>query len=438
MPSCPMSPPSMLIVGATTLDRLLYVNQYPAADSKAPCTTYEAGGGNAANTASAIGRLQSLSKNRLNVKLLSKVSSDQVGDRLVKELQDYGVDLSSPLFIRSRGRNPVVTIIVTNSSPYTRTCMFDAGTVGTLTIPDLNNADLNAAFENLMHIHSDTRHTDVALSLIQMAKRRTAVPVTVSVDAERDRCTQDFDDLIDLSDLVFTNEHLMQPILIRRLGYNPFDFVEGNDMQQFSFYFNVAMLCYCLTFAHSIGNTSCTTAMAKELIVTRGEFGAVHCTMTSGSESPDISAMKIKRPKHFMKAVQVSRNMIEIVHSTLSESTANAGTGIFHSAGKYEYIIHMVGPPMITKVVDTNGAGDAFIAGYIVSRNCLDNDGSSEDAESRIVFNLQFASWVAGKKIGCTGARGGLPTVMEVEKELGNNFQKMAESLQKLTFDAVS
>jgi sugar/nucleoside kinase (ribokinase family) len=433
-----LSPPSIIIVGAATLDRLLHVNQYPVADSKALCTTYESGGGNAANTASGIGRLQSLSKNGLNVKLLSKVSSDQVGDGLVKELQDYGVDLSSPLFIQSPGRNPVVTIIVTNSSPYTRTCLCDTGTVGTLTVPDLNNVDLNAAFENVTHLHSDTRYTDVALSLVQTAKRRTSVPVTVSVDVERDRYTQDFDDLIDLSDLVFTNEHLMQPILIRRLGYNPFDFIEGENMHQFSFQFNVAMLCYCLIFADSIGKMSSTPAMAKELIVTKGGFGAIHCTMTSGCESPDTSAMKIKRPKHFMKAVQVSRNLIKIVHSIQSQSTENDGTVIIHPAGKYEYTIHMVGPPMIAKVVDTTGAGDAFIAGYIVSRNYLDNDGSLEDAESRTIFNLQFASWVAGKKIGCAGARVGLPTVMEVEKELGNNFLKMAESLQKLIFDAVS
>ena len=422
---------SIIIVGATTLDRLLHVKNYPTADSKAPCISYESGGGNAANTASALARIQPQFKGS-KVKLLSKVSSDQTGDLLVKELQDYGVDLSCPLFIRSQGTNPVVTVIVTNSPPFTRTCFFDPGTVGTLLLSDLKNLNVDDVFDKATHLHSDTRHTDVALYLVQAAKRQRTNPITVSVDVERDRYTKDFDELIDLSDFIFTNEQLMLPIMTRRLGYNPFDSIES-DVQQFRFHLHVAMLYYCLRFTST--SDSSTVLPSKELIVTRGELGAMRCVVVLPSGCKECEVPTIhetnKNLKHSMAVTQVSRGIIRIFHTVKPPSTENARTGSAIHAQQYEYIIHIVGPPKVAKIVDTTGAGDAFIAGYLFIRNYLAKEDVSEDMKT--IFHLQFASWVAGKKIGGVGARMALPKWEgEVEKELGINFQEMSESLQML------
>jgi sugar/nucleoside kinase (ribokinase family) len=427
---------SILIVGATTLDRLLHVTQYPTADSKTSCTTYESGGGNAANTASALARLQIQPHLKgSEVKLLSKVSNDQTGDVLVEELQEYGVDLSCPLFIRSQGTNSVVTVVVTNSPPHTRTCFFDAGTVGTLTLSDLRNINLDVVFENATHLHSDTRHTEVALHLVRAAKYQQSVPIAISVDVERDRLTKDFDELIDLSDIIFTNELLMLPILTRRLGYNPFDSIKC-DERKFCFHLNVAMLCYCLRSTATSDSSSIGTS--KELIVTRGELGAIRCVMViplgwKESNGPSIHETN-KLLTHTMVATQASNSIIRIAHTVQQLLPENAMINSAIPVQQYEYIIHTVGPPKVAKIVDTTGAGDAFIAGHIFSKNYLSRANVSEDAD--MILNLQFASWVAGKKLAGAGARKALPTWEEVRKELGSNVEEMSDSLRKLMPDS--
>ena len=49
---------SILVIGACALDRLLHVPFYPKEDGKILChNTFQCGGGNAANTASSLGRI---------------------------------------------------------------------------------------------------------------------------------------------------------------------------------------------------------------------------------------------------------------------------------------------------------------------------------------------------------------------------------------------
>ena len=275
-------PKSVVVIGAATLDRILHVPTYPKPDTKAACKTFESGGGNAANTASALGRLF-LSSSRTHitdpdhthVKLLSKISTDEIGQALSAELEEYGVDLTSPLCIRAEGTSPVVTVIVTNVRPYTRTCLFDAGTVGTLIPSDLELQGINitAVLDNTIHFHSDTRHTEVALALANEAKIRG---ITISVDCERDRFSAEFDELIDLANIVFTNEDLMETILRRRLDCNhPFEGVvldgDSSDRERFGFYVRVATLCHLLTKLQQWRNTTNENGVTtpKELIVTR-------------------------------------------------------------------------------------------------------------------------------------------------------------------------
>jgi sugar/nucleoside kinase (ribokinase family) len=360
---------SILIIGAATLDRLLYVQEFPNADSKSSCKTQEGGGGNAANTATALGRLLRVRVTsdhhdndnhdnehdnddieqddsdtsstptkqtcRVKVKLLTKISWDEIGNSLVKELHHDGIDLSSPLFLRSRGSSPVVTVIVTTMPPYTRTCLFDPGTVGTLMPNDLiiirggkkndgngiglgNDHDNDNDHENgndndndndnekarvvsdimrqCIHLHSDTRHTEVALILAREASKQG---VPMSVDVERDRRTREFDELVDLAGTVFTNEDLMKSIVLRRLGYDLFGVDVGgfgtvvgthdghgsatecnklvesddNDHAHGCFYCNVVKLCYFLTKRPAAlvesNHHSQEECIDKELIVTR-------------------------------------------------------------------------------------------------------------------------------------------------------------------------
>ncbi len=70
---------------------------------------------------------------------------------------------------------------------------------------------------------------------------------------------------------------------------------------------------------------------------------------------------------------------------------------IFLNKELLEYEIHVVGPPILQgEVVDSTGAGDAFIAGYLWSINTLSKENDQELDIDTIAFRLKMASWVAG------------------------------------------
>lgn len=396
----------ILVIGAATLDRLLYVENYPTADSKSACSTFECGGGNAANTACALGRLLVAAKVDMKINLLTKIATDGVGDFLINELESYNVDTSNPLLVRSIGRSSVCTIIVTKNYPYTRTCLFDAGTIGTLDRNDVISAgDFDELLRGVEHIHSDSRHTEAAALIIKAAKN---LNVRISVDVERDRYTQAFDDIIDYADTVFTTEEaLMRPILERRIGHDPFTICAEDVIEVDEFNFKCIMICYWL---QSIKTTS-NNGFTKEVIITRGERGSVHVKIEA-IESINIlksSDMNVKRT-HSVKIESESPECIQISHLVMHRSKKSDSN--FVGEEKVTYKLTYCGPPKVNKddIVDTTGAGDSFIGGYIYSSSKLCQSGVGFN---NTLFRLKFASWVAGKKILGNGARTTLPTRMK-------------------------
>ncbi len=140
------------------------------------------------------------------------------------------------------------------------------------------------------HLHSDTRHTEVALFL---AKQAHARGIPISVDVERDRFTPEFDALLSLADIVFTNEHLMSSIVSRQLGFDLFGKIDrkkittvhddGNgddcghthyDSDGDDFYCNVARLCHFLSRERTAD---------KELVVTRYETLSLNLLFSNAS-----------------------------------------------------------------------------------------------------------------------------------------------------------
>jgi sugar/nucleoside kinase (ribokinase family) len=183
----------VLVIGACGLDRLLTVPAYPTADAKVRTTAYnEIGGGNAANTATAMALLSGASflrdKNmNIRTKLLTKVGDDYIGKQLIEELKDAGVDLTCPLFrIGEKGTTTGITSIIVSELEQTRTCLHTYGTCGELTLQDVASVNMDEIFEHVVHFHSDSRHTDAALVLAREARKRG---IPVSLDVEKDRNT---------------------------------------------------------------------------------------------------------------------------------------------------------------------------------------------------------------------------------------------------------
>jgi sugar/nucleoside kinase (ribokinase family) len=208
------------------MDRLLSVASYPNADVKIRSTSsHEVGGGNAANTASAIARLSKATLANLagavgpiQVKLLTKLGDDSIRAQLCQELKYDGVDLSSPLFMTGgKGSSTSVTTVIVSDSEQTRTCIYTPGSCGELTQTNVADVDMDEVFRNVVHVHSDTRHTGAALILAREARRRG---LPISVDAEKDRKSAAMDELLDLATIIFSNQDQLRAYLDRRIQDN--------------------------------------------------------------------------------------------------------------------------------------------------------------------------------------------------------------------------
>lgn len=205
----------ILLVGCCGLDRLLTVSKYPRADSKVLSTAYhEIGGGNAANTASAMALLSSASifrNEHFHIKLLTKVGDDYIGQQLKDELEKSGVDTT--LVCRGeKGSTTSFTSVIVSQEEQTRTCIHTPGTCGEFTPADLASENLNDLFANVVHLHSDSRQADLSLMLAKEAHKRD---IPVSVDAEKDRRVKSLDRLLIMADMVFTNSTQIQDYLQR-------------------------------------------------------------------------------------------------------------------------------------------------------------------------------------------------------------------------------
>lgn len=94
---------------------------------------------------------------------------------------------------------------------------------------------------------------------------------------------------------------------------------------------------------------------------------------------------------------------------------------------KTEYRVHQTGVLKNLEIVDTTGAGDAFIGGYVMA-----NIASSNEIEDRVQFALEFGSWVGGRKLEGPGARRALPTGLVVDETLGLNAGIVKNSLREM------
>jgi len=440
--------PIILVVGACALDRLLTVSTYPVADAKIRSTSYnEVGGGNAANTASAIGKLADAKLfcasrispppgQQIRVKLLSKVGDDIVGQNIIDELNTSNVETSSQLFRRGdSGSTTSFTTVIVDEKEQTRTCIHTPGTCGELSLEDvqsLSQEHIDQEFRNVIHLHSDSRHTEVSLWLAKEAKRRG---ITVSCDCEKDRKTKALDELIEVCDILFTNsDHLgdylerltsereaatgHQPLSTPKITINK-EILTALALKQE----HQLVETYAKSLAPSIyfARWQQQHAIGKEVVVTHGSMGALHYKLIESSKNSESSSTANNGE---------SQNTIDIELD---------GTNIVHIRHLFDdgeklsnnlYEVHQAGILKDATVVDTTGAGDAFIGGHILMSNIAFEEGKDEIID-KFQFALEMGSFVSGRKVGGPGARIALPTGRDFDL-LGSSAADAKASLQKL------
>ena len=410
----------ILVVGACGLDRLLAVPAYPIPDSKVRTTTYhEIGGGNAANTATAMARLTSASfcaSQNFRVRLCSKVGDDFIAKQVMDELQADGVDLSSPLFcVGEPGTTTGFTTIIVSENDSTRTCLHTPGTCGELTLQDLQKVDMDTVFQEVMHLHSDARHTTVALALAKEARKRG---ISVSLDVEKDRKTEALDAFLEIATTIFTNAQQLEAYLSRLtqekeklLGKSP---LPDPTIVTRGCYLNEAHAGLFLKLSRpSTFFSRWFEQRSKETVITRGAQGVVHVYCESVVSTENSS------PTHRVEIAASDKAVHTVsLRQVFSDLSIDGATRCVSAA----YRIRTVGVMSDARIVDTTGAGDAFIGAFLLARLV-------PSLSSEVQMCLQFGSWVAGKKLAGPGARSSLPRSLDVDEILGTDVESIRRSL---------
>ena len=140
----------------------------------------------------------------------------------------------------------------------------------------------------------------------------------------------------------------------------------------------------------------------------RGSTGSLHISTFRPKENIDGS---------------IDTNSVHVYKDGTVISSVNDGTEIRTDTFK----VSTSGILQDVKVVDTTGAGDAFIGGYLMSKL-----GSNGPEQSTASDHLAFGAWVGGRKVEGPGARSTLPTGTQVDDALGKNTDDIKQSLKQI------
>ncbi|GAX23585.1 hypothetical protein FisN_12Hh151 [Fistulifera solaris] len=412
----------ILVIGACGMDRLLSVSHYPSPDAKVRTTVYhEVGGGNAANTATAMARLSraAIFPESYRIQLCTKVGDDYVGRQIMADLEAEGVDLSSPLFrVGNEGSTTAFTTIVVSEEEHTRTCIHTPGTCGELTLEDLQRVDRNDLFQNVALLHTDARHTDVALELAREAQKRG---IPVSLDVEKDRNSKALDALLDVASIVLTNADQLEDYL-SKLTRELEESRERSPLMPVSVCHNDQIKeADAQLLAHLIRPSAFFTRwynqIGKEVVITRGSQGSafIRCDSIQIEEEN----------KQIMPVNEVSVSVFDngLTRASVKQVLSDVNDEKEDVLCTARYHLETAGILSNVEIVDTTGAGDAFFGAYLLAK-------LHSQMRHKPRLALSFASWVAGRKLGGPGARTAIPRAHEVDEELGEDIEQMQRSLQ--------
>ncbi|KAK9845779.1 hypothetical protein WJX81_002155 [Elliptochloris bilobata] len=185
-------------MGSCGRDYLAQVAAFPQPDDKLRTERLEAqGGGNCANALTAAARLG------LAPALVSKIGGDAIGDEILAELQGDGVDTSHVM--RAADSPSPFTYIIVDRQGGTRTCIHTPGAPLDPAELALPCSRIRTALDGAALVYFDGRLAEAALLLAEAARER-GIPVLV----EGERLRPGLDELLATADYVTTSAQFPQ------------------------------------------------------------------------------------------------------------------------------------------------------------------------------------------------------------------------------------
>lgn len=348
--------PVVLGFGGVGVDLLATVDKFPNPDDKIRSTNLKVqGGGNAGNALTCVARLG------LNARLISKVANDAQGRGILEELKSDGVDAS--FFAVSEEGNSPFTYVIVDDQTKTRTCIHTPGSPPMIP-DDLPNSSLLDALAGVKLVYFDVRLPETALVVAHEANRKK---IPILIDAERPR--EGLDDLLNLSDYVVCSAKLPQT----------------------------------WTGAPSVPSALVSMLLKlpklKFVIVTLGADGCIMLERSEAGENLQGEELDVDDLLEQLKLKSDSSTDAPTCIS--SEVTRLQAKGIGTVCGKL--FIGTAEKIPQSELVDTTGAGDAFI-GAVLYAIC-----TNKPPEQMLPFAAQVAA------IACRdlGARAGLPRLTD-------------------------
>jgi len=370
---------SVLGMGVAGQDYVLCVEKFPKPDEKIRSTDYSSnGGGNVANTLTTMSRLG------VHTSLLSIVGTDPTGDLIINTLENDGVN--TKWCVRSSSSSSAMTHIIVENETHTRTCIHTAMS------QELTESHVHTVWTNYMElnarsirecgvtdqidmIHLDSRQTKAAVSLARLANGM-GIPVCLDVEKFRPH----IEALLPLCNIIFTNQHF------------PALYAQSSGVDLSGIEAMTAMLCH-------------PSHRAQGIITTMGAQGS----MMIRRVEDDLSNL---RPHPGASTVQpteksLSPALLSLLESvSLPSSTTTETVKMTREDGTEEAVILSVTRCSAWRVspeevVDSTGAGDAFIGGFLAGFI----RGYSKE------ISMRMGTIVAAEKLRGIGARSTLPTV---------------------------
>jgi sugar/nucleoside kinase (ribokinase family) len=367
---------TIVVVGYAGIDYIGTVGSYPKADDKIRTKSLViSGGGNAGNTSCCVSRLG------VNCKLISKIGDDSNGNSIVKGLNEFNVDTSH--VYKSETSNSGFVYVIVDDESKTRTC------IATPMSDELNDSDVENAINvkqvlnNVNLVHFDSRHTLASIKLAEEANKQK-VPISIDVEKDRPHLRQ----LLPLCDIVFTNEKFTSNYFSNLINNGNtgvlLPLLSTNNIENDEIFLKERL--HLMTLLTINSNT-------KLVVTTLGSNGSILIKKIDNDTSVDSIFME--ENESIIKSIVTNKHDISIK------------SYIYRAPNKSLYCVLYCPALKIDQkdIVDTTGAGDAYIGGFLVSYL----------ANMTLQQSMKFATIVASENLKCQGARDCLPNIEKLE-----------------------